>query len=106
MGHAHRDRRPAPAHHNAAAHVLTGRATAGGSTLPDGRLAVLGTGRERFTVRADGGPAEALVLVLAPAGEPIGEPVARGGPFVMNTAAELRQAQQDFTRGATGRMPF
>ncbi|MFJ1751836.1 pirin family protein [Kitasatospora sp. NPDC088134] len=100
----------APAHHNAAVHVLTGRATVGGPTgtggtgggteLPDGHLAVLADG-ERFTVRAEDGPAEVLVLT----GEPIGEPVARSGPFVMNTAAELRQAQQDFARGAMGVMP-
>jgi len=33
------------------------------------------------------------------AGKPIGEPVARGGPFVMNTDDEIRQAWDDYRSG-------
>ncbi len=33
------------------------------------------------------------------AGRPIGEPVARGGPFVMNTEDEIRQAWEEFRSG-------
>jgi redox-sensitive bicupin YhaK (pirin superfamily) len=43
-------------------------------------------------------PLEALLL----AGPPLGEPVARHGPFVMNSRDELAQAVQDFQTGKMG----
>ena len=33
------------------------------------------------------------------AGKPIGEPIARGGPFVMNTKSEILEAVQDYHNG-------
>ncbi|MFD7630524.1 pirin family protein [Streptomyces sp. NPDC059851] len=89
-----------PAGHNAMLYVLSGTAATADAELPDGHLAILARDGERFAVSAPGGAAEVLVL----AGEPTGEPVARSGPFVMNTSAEIRRAQLDYQHGLMGRI--
>ena len=60
-----------------------------------GELAVLGPGE---TVALSAGEGEGGRLLLV-AGRPLGEPVARHGPFVMNTDAEVRQAVEDYRAG-------
>ena len=52
---------------------------------------------EDFSVRAD---EDALVLVIS--GQPIDEPIASYGPFVMNTDEEIMQAVKDFQSGKFG----
>ena len=59
-----------------------------------GELAVLGRG-ERFEFEA--GPDGARLVLIA--GRPLNEPVAKYGPFVMNTADEIRQAVFDYQSG-------
>lgn len=59
-------------------------------------IALLGPG-ERIDLQAEAGEEDARCLVVG--GRPLGEPVARYGPFVMNTREELMQAVQDFQAG-------
>jgi len=55
---------------------------------------VLGRG-DRVGATCDASSGRMILL----AGRPIGEPVARGGPFVMNTDDEIRQAWADYRAG-------
>jgi redox-sensitive bicupin YhaK (pirin superfamily) len=89
---------PLPEGHNAFAYVFEGGATVGDGVdareVASQELAVLGGG-ETFTVSA-GAQGARLILV---AGRPLREPVARYGPFVMNTKEEIMQAFVDFQSG-------
>ncbi len=81
---------------NAFAYVYEGRARLGGDgqAISAGQLALLGDG-DRLRVATDESPARLLVL----AATPLREPIARYGPFVMNTREEIAQAVQDYQRG-------
>ncbi len=82
-----------PAGHTAFLYVFAGVLTAGNETLPADRLGVLSDGDHVVLGAPDG--ARALLV----AGRPIGEPIARYGPFVMNSREELQQAFADFQSG-------
>lgn len=69
---------------------------AAGHTADTGDLVLLGSG-EVVRVEAATGQPEGGFLFLS--GVPHGEPVARGGPFVMNTEEEIRQAFRDYQTG-------
>jgi len=87
-----------PVGHNAFAYVFEGAVTVGDGedarALDVQEMAVLGGG-ELLQLRAGQQPARLIVV----AGRPLGEPVMRHGPFVMNTRQELMQAFVDFQEG-------
>jgi redox-sensitive bicupin YhaK (pirin superfamily) len=83
--------------HNAFIYVLEGSVVIKGSgnskTLSAKTLGVLDDG-EQVEVSSEN---KSRFLLLA--GKPLNEPVARGGPFVMNNQSEIRQAYIDYQRG-------
>ena len=87
-----------PEGHNAFVYAYEGDANIGDGddarALGSRELAVLGGG-SRLALTAGGQGARVLVV----AGRPLREPVARHGPFVMNTRQELMQAFVDFQEG-------
>jgi quercetin 2,3-dioxygenase len=93
---------------NALAYVLAGDGYAGPdrTAVHTGQLVVFGPG-DALTVGAadkqDSRHPSLEVLVLG--GQPIREPVAWGGPFVMNTKQEVLQAFEDFQAGKLGTIP-
>jgi len=86
---------PLPATHNAFAYVFEGDGVrVGAKTLAHRELGVLSPGDSLLLVAADK-PARVLVV----AGKPLNEPVAKYGPFVMNTPEQIVQAMQDYQAG-------
>ncbi len=87
---------PLPHGHNAFLYAFEGEAAVGetATRLTRGSIAVLGQG-DSVLLTAPAGAAR----VLLAAGRPLNEPVARYGPFVMNTPDQLRQAILDFQAG-------
>jgi redox-sensitive bicupin YhaK (pirin superfamily) len=90
-----------PAGQNTAIVLLRGEVSLNGSAALKGETQIARLSASGETVTLDA-KAESLLLVLS--GEPIDEPVASYGPFVMNTEAELRQAFEDYRAGRMGRV--
>jgi len=88
-----------PAHHNVGVLVMQGAVRVGGREAGTHDFIVFGHDGERITFEAT---AAAQLLVLT--GEPIGEPIAQYGPFVMNTEREIQQAFVDYNNGKFGRL--
>jgi redox-sensitive bicupin YhaK (pirin superfamily) len=89
-----------PDGHNAAVAVLSGEMTVNGEKRArDAQIVLLHPAGTLVQIQAD---KETMLLVLT--GEPIREPIAGYGPFVMNTQAEIRQAVSDFNSGRFGQI--
>ena len=86
-----------PAGHNAFVYVYGGAVDIEGTRVDAERMAILANDAAADGVRLRAAQGEARLLVIA--GQPLNEPIAQYGPFVMNTAQEIQQAVADFQRG-------
>jgi hypothetical protein len=106
--------------HTALVHVFAGTADVNGTIVHEGQLVELDhNGADHDGADHDGADHDgadhdgagvvvgsengAEVLLLG--GEPLGEPISRYGPFVMNTRSEIVLAVEDFTEGRLGTIP-
>ncbi|WP_158751664.1 pirin-like C-terminal cupin domain-containing protein [Streptomyces bicolor] len=81
---------------NFAGRAVTAGQTAWSDPVPDPDLSVIG-------LRTADGDTPSVVMTFS--GPPIRQPVALGGPMVMNTQAEIRQAFRDLRTGKFGAIP-
>jgi quercetin 2,3-dioxygenase len=87
-----------PANYNSALLVVEGTIKVNEAEIvPADHMVLFENQGENFSVSAH---ENAIVLVLS--AEPLHEPIAAQGPFVMNTRAELVQAMEDYHRGKFG----
>ncbi len=85
---------PLPSAHNALLYVIEGAVTIGAQVVAQRRMAVLDNRGELLRIEASDG-ARALLV----AGQPLREPIAQYGPFVMNTEQQIYEAIQDHRAG-------
>ena len=87
------------------AYFIEGKSAMGpaASQAGEGQLVLFADDGDAVILR---GPAagDKPVEILLLAGAPLGEPIARYGPFVMNTFEEIRQAIDDYQTGKMGRI--
>lgn len=86
-----------PTDYRAFAYVVDGSGTFGGKKADRGQIVIFGKDGDSVSIFAD---TDLNVLLIG--GVPLNEPVARYGPFVMNTAEEIQQAIEDYSQGKMG----
>jgi redox-sensitive bicupin YhaK (pirin superfamily) len=94
---------PVPAAFNAFAYVVDGEGLFGADSerAGDGQMVLFAQDGDEVRIE-NPADAKATLEVLLIAGVPLNEPVARYGPFVMNTQAEIYQAIEDYQQGRMG----
>ena len=88
-----------PPGHNAFVYVYRGGVRIAGKDVAVQRMAILKNEPESDGVVIEAGPDSRALLI---AGQPLKEPIAQYGPFVMNTQQEIFQAITDFRNGQLG----
>jgi quercetin 2,3-dioxygenase len=99
LGAGARFKQSIPKDYNAFAFVISGEAVFGDRLVRENDAVIFDGDGDEVTIETEKG-AELLLI----GGVPLNEPVARYGPFVMNTAGEIRQAMLDYQSGHFGRI--
>ena len=98
---------PVPHDFNAFAYVIEGPLRFGDDPAQVQRGNMISFNRDGNEIRIEApleNPSSARVLLIG--GQPLNEPIARYGPFVMNTPEEIRQAFEDYRSGRMGSINF
>jgi hypothetical protein len=98
---------PVPAEFNAFAYIVSGAGTFGpeNERAVRGQMVMFAQDGDVVEIENSGAATEPLNLLLI-GGVPLNEPVARYGPFVMNTREEIYQAVEDYQSGRMGEINF
>jgi redox-sensitive bicupin YhaK (pirin superfamily) len=93
---------PVPQNYNAFAYIVGGRGLFGAEDKPAqrGQVVLFEKDGSEVSIKAPDSATNLDVLLIA--GMPLGEPIARYGPFVMNTREEIYQAIEDYRSGRMG----
>jgi redox-sensitive bicupin YhaK (pirin superfamily) len=97
-----------PANHRAFAYAMDGDVTIAGKPVREGQTAWSdpvgrGTAATPLTLATGNGDATSRVMLYS--GQPVNEPIVFGGPFVMNSRAQINQAINDYHAGKFGQIP-
>ncbi|MEO9363502.1 MAG: pirin family protein [Nitrososphaera sp.] len=97
---------PVPQQYNAFAYVVEGEGDFGSNKRAKrGQMAIFERDGDSVAISAPKDAASDLSVLLI-GGVPLDEPVARYGPFVMNTQQEIYQAIEDYQQGRFGKIGF
>jgi hypothetical protein len=96
-------RQQVPNDYNTFAYLVEGEGLFGADneSAVDGQMVLFAQDGDEVTIENPAG-ASATLEVLLIGGLPLNEPIARYGPFVMNTEREIHQAFEDYRRGRMG----
>lgn len=92
---------PVPVGYNTGIYITSGEVECDGTVVKDENMLVIREGISLLAIKA---VKDSELIFLS--GEPINEPVAAYGPFVMNTPDEIRQAISDYQNGLMGKIDF
>jgi redox-sensitive bicupin YhaK (pirin superfamily) len=97
-----------PANHRAFAFVIDGDAKIAGKVVSAGQTAwsdPIGRGSESSALNMRAPRGDTVTRVMLYTGAPVNEPIVFGGPFVMNSRAEISKAMADYHAGKFGQIP-